>query len=254
MNGAAALELCVPAPGEPWTPDQVEAVNRCLERLPAEERVRWALDYLPPRAVLSSSFGAQAAVMLHLVSRVVPTIPVIFIDTGYLFPQTYEFADRLGERLGLDLRVYRPRLSAAWQEARYGRLWEAGREGIRRYNRMNKVEPMERALEQLGAGTWFTGLRRSQSDSRREIGILGLHGERVKVHPIADWGNRDVHRYLEKHALPYHPLWNEGYVSIGDAHTSRPLSGDMHEQDTRFFGLVRECGLHEPGAYPKITG
>jgi phosphoadenosine phosphosulfate reductase len=242
---AAALELCIPRPGQPWTAAQLDAVNPCLERMDAVERVRWALDFLPAQHLLSSSFGAQSAVMLHLVSTVDPCIPVVLIDTGYLFPETYRFADELVQRLGLDLRVYRAELSPAWQEARYGKLWESGVDGIRRYNRMNKVEPMERALRELQAGTWFSGLRRSQSDTRRGTPVLQASGDVVKVHPIADWSNRDLHRYLREHELPYHPLWDEGYVSIGDTHTSRPLTAGMSEQETRFFGLLRECGLHD---------
>lgn len=243
---AAGLDLCIPRPGQAWTASQLLAVNPGLERMDAAERIRWALDYLPARPVLSSSFGAQSAVMLHLLSTVLPRIPVVLIDTGYLFPETYRFVDQLVERLSLDLQVYRAPLSPAWQEARYGRLWESGAEGIRRYNRLNKVEPMERALRDLQAGTWFTGLRRDQSDSRRDTPVLKAAGGVVKVHPIADWTHRDVHRYLRQHDLPYHPLWDEGYVSIGDHHTSRPLAAGMSEQDTRFFGLLRECGLHEP--------
>ena len=115
----------------------------------------------------------------------------------------------------------------------------------RRYNRSNKVEPMERALAEHQVGTWFSGLRRSQSHTRKEITILQAQNGAVKVHPIADWSNRNIHRYLREHDLPYHPLWDEGYVSIGDHHTSQPLGSGMTEQDTRFFGLVRECGLHE---------
>ncbi|MEW8432014.1 MAG: phosphoadenosine phosphosulfate reductase family protein, partial [gamma proteobacterium symbiont of Ctena orbiculata] len=68
---------------------------------------------------------------------------------------------------------------------------------------------------------------------------------RFKVHPVIDWHNRDVHRYLQKHNLPYHPLWEQGYASVGDVHTSRPLELGMHEEETRFFGLKRECGIHE---------
>ena len=242
----AALQLCVPRPGEIWNGAQLGAVNPCLERMPATARIEWALEYLPARQLLTSSFGAQSAVMLHLVSRQAPDIPVLLIDTGYLFPETYRFIDRLVERLKLNLEVIRPELSAAWQEARHGRLWEGGAEGIRRYNRLNKVEPMERALTDFAAGTWFSGLRRSQSDTRKDIAILQAHGPVVKVHPIADWSDREVHRYLNAHDLPYHPLWDAGYVSIGDRHTSRPLGAGMSEQETRFFGLVRECGLHEP--------
>ena len=122
-----------------------------LLALDAPARVRHALDQFGERIVLASSFGAQSAVSLHMVTREWPDIPVVLIDTGYLFPETYRFVDELSERLRLNLKVYRPRLSPAWQEARFGKLWEQGREGIERYNRMNKVEPMERALAELGA-------------------------------------------------------------------------------------------------------
>lgn len=245
MNPAAP-RLCVPGPGAAWSDSQLAVAAPCLERMTAEDRVQWALDYLPGRHVLTSSFGAQSAVMLHLLSRLLPEIPVILIDTGYLFPETYGFIDELVQRLDLQLHSYRARMSPAWQEVRYGRMWEKGPEGIRRYNRLNKVEPMERAIADLAAGTWFSGLRRSQSGSRRNIAVLQSHGGVVKVHPLADWSNRDIHRYLVKHGLPYHPLWDDGYVSIGDTHTSRPLGEGMVEEDTRFFGQLRECGLHEP--------
>lgn len=249
---SAALNLCIPKPGQVWNRSQLAAVNPCLERMTAPDRVQWAFDYLPQQQVLTSSFGAQSAVMLHMLNRFDRKIPVIVIDTGYLFPETYRFIDQMVERLDLELQVYRPIMSPVWQENRFGKLWEAGADGIRRYNRINKVEPMERALKELDVGTWFSGLRRSQSDSRRQTSVLQQHGRIVKVHPIADWNNRDVHRYLKEYDLPYHPLWDKGYVSIGDIHTSRPLSEEMDEQDTRFFGLLRECGLHEPENFQPI--
>lgn len=251
---AEALKLCIPKPGQTWTETQLAAVAPCLEKKSAEERVQWALDYLPDRPVMTSSFGAQSAVMLHLVSRFRPSIPVILIDTGYLFDETYRFIDELTARLDLNLQIYRPRLSPAWQEIRHGRLWEQGADGIRRYNQMNKVEPMERALEDFDVGTWFSGLRRSQSDTRQRLDVLQRHGQAVKVYPIVDWSNRDVHRYLKANDLPYHPLWHDGYVSIGDHHSSRPLTDGLTEQETRFFGLLRECGLHEPERYGQSTG
>jgi phosphoadenosine phosphosulfate reductase len=222
----------------------LHAANRRLESLSAEDRVHWALEHLPEQHVLSSSFGTQSAVMLHLVSRLKPDIPVILVDTGYLFPETYRLVDELTDRLGLNLQVYRPALSPAWQEARLGRLWEQGPEGIDRYNRLNKVEPMERALRELDAGTWFAGLRRQQASSRAELPVLRLQDGRLKVHPIVDWQNLDVHRYLRRHDLPDHPLRDQGYVSIGDVHTTAPLLPGMLEEETRFFGLKRECGLH----------
>lgn len=223
----------------------LEHCNRRFAALDALGRVRWSLEHLPARHVMSSSFGVQAAAMLHLVTREQPDIPVVLVDTGYLFPETYRFVDELTERLGLNLEIFRSPLSPAWQEARHGKRWEQGVAGISAYNEDNKVEPMKRALTELDAGTWFAGLRRAQSAGRAGTPFLEWSGGRWKVHPIADWGDRDVHRYLKRHGLPYHPLWEQGYVSIGDHHTTRPIHEAGSVEATRFFGLKRECGLHE---------
>ena len=150
----------------------------------------------------------------------------------------------LSERLKLNLKVYRAATSAPWQEARYGKLWEQGVAGLERYNRINKVEPMQRALDELHVGTWFAGLRRGQSSTRSDTPFLEWRKGRAKVHPIADWSDRDVHAYLSRHRLPYHPLWLRGYVSIGDTHSTVPLGSGMRAEDTRFGGVKRECGLH----------
>jgi phosphoadenosine phosphosulfate reductase len=221
-----------------------EEASADLARRSAGDRVRWALEHLPGEFALSSSFGAQAAVSLHMVVSEKPSIPVILVDTGYLFPETYRFVDTLVERLGLNLKVYQPSISPAWLEARHGRLWEQGVEGIERYNLLRKGEPMRRALAELRVGTWFAGLRRQQSQSRSRIEPLELRDGRLKVHPIFDWTDRQVFDYLRRHELPYHPLWHEGYVSIGDWHTTRTLAEAGDAEATRFFGLKRECGLH----------
>ena len=229
----------------PPLPDDLGPLNAELEALDAVSRVRWALQHAPGTHVLSSSFGAQSAVTLHLLSSQQPDVPVILIDTGYLFPETYRFADELTDRLKLNLKVYRPLVSRAWMEARHGRLWEQGAVGIEQHNNLRKAEPMKRALDDLQVGTWFTGLRRGQSDSRAATPIVQQRGARWKVNPIADWNDRDIWQYMQQHDLPYHPLWEQGYVSIGDFHTTRRWEPGMREEDTRFFGLKRECGLHE---------
>jgi phosphoadenosine phosphosulfate reductase len=226
-------------------PRALAELDTWLGTLDAEERVAWALEHAPGAHALSSSFGAQAAVSLHLLTRQRPELPVILVDTGYLFPETYRFVDELRERLALNLRVYRSPIGTAWMESRHGRLWEQGVEGLGRYNELRKVEPMRRALEELGIGSWFAGLRRGQSRSRERIPFLRLSQGRWKFHPIADWTDRDVGRYLQRHDLPYHPLWEQGYVSIGDVHTTRPLEPGMDPEETRFFGLKRECGIHD---------
>jgi phosphoadenosine phosphosulfate reductase len=227
------------------SPEELAQINGKLEQASASARVQWALDSYQPGIMLSTSFGAQAAVSLHLVTQLWPEIPVVLVDTGYLFPETYRFADELAARLKLNLKVYRAVESPAWQEARYGREWEQGIEGLERYNHRNKVEPMQRARRELGVRAWITGLRRQQAKSRSELGVAGVQNGIVKVQPIIDWTDRDVFQYLKAHDLPYHPLWEKGYLSIGDTHTSRPVGEGVSEEESRFFGLKRECGLHE---------
>ncbi|HLR17594.1 MAG TPA: phosphoadenylyl-sulfate reductase [Alcanivoracaceae bacterium] len=220
-------------------------INHQLAQLDAHGRIAWALEHLPQQQVLASSFGVQSALMLHLMNEVAPGIPVIFIDTGYHFPETYAFVDALTERLALRLNVYRSALSAAWQEARYGKRWEQGREAIEAYNEENKVAPMQQALEELKVGTWYSGVRRSQAASRAHLGVVASQWGRFKVHPVVDWTDQQVYRYLTQHQLPYHPLYEEGYISIGDWHTTRALKDIDNEEEARFFGLLRECGLHD---------
>lgn len=212
----------------------------------AEDRIAWTIENFGERqAMLSSSFGAQSAVLLHMVTREAPNIPVVLIDTGYLFPETYEFIDELTERLDLNLKVYRSNLSPAWQEARFGKLWEQGVEGIERYNEMNKVEPMAAALADLKSRAWISGVRAQQSSIRKDLEVLALKNGVLRVHPIIDWTDMDVFDYLKKHDLPYHPLWEQGYPSIGDVHTSHKITDMSEAEQARFFGLKRECGLHE---------
>ena len=222
----------------------LEETNRFLLGLSVDARVAWAIEHTPGLHVVTSSFGVQAAIMLHLVTQHAPGIPVVVVDTGYLFPETYQFMDALTSRLNLNLVVCRAELSPAWQEARYGKQWEQGIDGIKAYNHRNKVVPLDAKFDALGVTTWFTGLRREQASSRAETPFIDVAAGRIKVQPIADWTKQDVHRYLEQHELPYHPLFEQGYVSIGDTHSTRPLTLGMTEEETRFGGLVRECGLH----------
>lgn len=216
-----------------------------LSHLSATDRIRWAVEEFGDSLILSTSFGIQSAVMLHLATQVAPNIPVVFIDTGYLFPETYRFAEELTRRLKLNLKVYVPRRTAAWQEAVEGKRWEQGLDGLKAYNFENKVEPMDRAVRELGAKAWLAGLRRVQASTRENLGFVQVQNKITKIHPILDWDNRTVHRYLTEHDLPYHPLWENGYVSVGDWHSSAPLQPGQTEEETRFGGLKRECGLHE---------
>lgn len=239
------IEEIVPTAPVQLDDETAEAWNETLSAQTARERVAWAAEQFGDHLVMSTSFGIQSALMLHLVTEVVPGIPIIFVDTGYLFDETYQFAEQLTERLRLNLKVYSAHRSAAWQESLYGKRWERSREELERYNLENKVEPMNRALRELGATAWLTGLRRAQASTRSELNVVKLQKRTVKIHPVVEWTERDVYTYLTENDLPYHPLWEQGYASVGDWHSSRPLGAGMTAEETRFNGMKRECGLHE---------
>jgi len=236
-----------PTPPEPanFRPAfDLEEANARLRDASAEDIVAFAKLQFPRGLVMTSSFGAQSAIMLHLVTRIIPDIPVIFIDTGYLFPETYRFAEELTQKLALNLKVYQSPTSPARMEALYGKLWEEDK--AERYDKMRKVEPMQRAIKELGVTAWLAGLRADQTRHRAGLSPITFQSGVYKVHPILKWSTRDVHNYLKQHGLSYHPLYDQGYASIGDVHNTFPITADMHERDGRFAGQKQECGLHLP--------
>jgi len=214
--------------------------------LSAADRLRAITAEQSDGLVATTSFGAQSAIMLHLLKEHAPKVPIIFIDTGYLFPETYQFAEQLIRTWDLNIQTYHPAFSSARLEALYGKLWEQGEKGAEKYALMTKVEPMNRALKDLNAKTWISGLRRSQSSSRAERRFAEPQKATLKLYPILDWSDSEAAEYIKEHDLPRHPLVSQGYVSIGDWHSTKPLAEGMTAEDTRFDGAKRECGLHLP--------
>jgi len=221
-----------------------------LESLSASALLEWAADRFGGSLAVSTSFGIQSAVTLQLATRVLPEIPVIWVDTGYLPPETYRYADELATRLNLNLHVYQSAVSPARMEALHGRLWETGDvSDFQRYDDIRKIEPMSRALEQLQPKAWVSGLRAQQTDYRKTLSRVSSDGNRHKVLPILHWTSRDVNQFLKENDLPQHPLFERGYSTVGDWHSSRPPSAeDTNHRDTRFNGLKQECGIHLPNA------
>ena len=151
------------------------------------------------------------------------------------------------QRLGLNLKVAAPADSPAWFEQRHGKLWETD---IARYNALRKVEPMDRILDELKATATLAGLRAQQTQNRADMRHVetagGRGGQRAKIAPILDWDNRTVHQYLKENDLPYHPLREKNYASVGDWHSTRPVTAGEDERAGRFNGQAAECGLHVP--------
>lgn len=234
----------IESPAGAATGGEAEDWSAALAPLRAAERLQWLQERLGRRAVASTSFGIQAAVMLHLIHTHAPGIPVVFIDTGFLFPETYRYADDLMKRFdGLDVRIYQPAVSAARLQALWGNLWEDGQDGSERYGLITKVEPMNRALKETGADVWISGLRRAQSATRSDRALVERQKRTIKAYPILDWADAQVEAYFRQHDLPRHPLAEQGYVTMGDWHSTRPVA-DGGAESTRFNGAKFECGLH----------
>jgi phosphoadenosine phosphosulfate reductase len=208
--------------------------------LTPEDRIRIAHAQHGDKLVVSTSFGAQSEILLHRVTRLIPDIPVIFVDTGYLFEETHDFRKDLTERLNLNLHIYHPLRPRDVQEAQDGKRWEQGDLARIAYNFENKIEPMDRAIKELGATGWLAGLRRAQHAERQnipfdEITKGGIH----KFYPHREMSDDDVVVYRKLHDLPEHPLIAWGYTSIGDTHST--VAGEQHAF----------CGLHEQKAAPR---
>ena len=234
-------------------PLDLEAARAVLEPLDAQSRLRWAAACFGEGLVLTTSFGIQSAVLLHMVSELgelVPgrRVPVIWVDTGYLPPETYRYAEQLSALLSIDLRVVQAVMSPARMEALHGRLWESGNlEDLQLYNQLRKVEPLDRALVELQVRCWASGVRGRQTDHRRGMTSLDPVRGAWSLRPLLTWTSRDVFYYMQEHGLPQHPLFEQGYSTVGDWHSSAPDDGDISGRATRFGGIKQECGIHLPG-------
>ena len=232
--------------------DPVEALHR-LASFDASARLQWALDTFAERLALTTSFGIQSAVLLHMISELSGTgletrVPVIWVDTGYLPPETYRYAEQLCRMLPLNLHVVQSEISPARMEALHGRLWESGEaKDLEFYNRIRKVEPLDQAFKDLEVSCWASGVRGGQTEHRHQMQPLENVRGLWSLRPLLSWTRKDVFYYMERHGLPQHPLFEQGYSTVGDWHSSGPDSGDVRGRATRFGGLSQECGIHLPG-------
>jgi phosphoadenosine phosphosulfate reductase len=195
-------------------------------------------------ACVTSSFQNEDMVVTRLVRELRPDVPVLFLDTGYHFAETYAYRDRMAAEWGLNLVNLLPRQTVAEQESELGILYESAPD---RCCGMRKVEPLFRAVAEFEV--WFTGLRREQSPTRANLQAvdgfrLPSGKELQKVSPLAMWTNREVWAYLKEHGIPMLPLYEQGYTSIGcEPCTTRPATAE-DLRSGRWGGKKLECGIH----------
>lgn len=188
-----------------------------LEGSTPEQVVEWAAATFGDGLVMSSSFGEQAIVLVHMATRVLPNIKIIFIDTGYLFPETHEFMEKMRHRFDLNVWTYRTRNDPIAYLHKSGEENPTWRKDIESCCGANKNEPFERAFRELSPKAWLRGTRRDQAETRKNFRFVDWFKRYncYAISPLLNWTSRDVHAYMKKHDLPYHPLVEKGYLSIG---------------------------------------
>jgi phosphoadenosine phosphosulfate reductase len=223
--------------------DQIPVINRLLEGAAPQRVLRWAVAEFHPRLTMATAFGAEGCCLIHMLAEIEPGVRIFNLETGYQFPETLELRERLRERYGIEVELVRPELSAAEYEARHG-----GPLYDRRPDQCcddRKIVPLRRAL--AGHDAWVTAIRGDQTSDRALAQVVQSDAKfgLVKVNPLLNWTRRDVWAFLSAHGVPYNPLHDRGYPSIGCWPCTAAVDEGQHERAGRWAGTNRkECGLH----------
>ena len=240
--------------------DQIERPSLAV-RLDAELRhahpatvLESAIEAFGDRLALVSSFGAESAVLLHMVSRLKPDVPVLFLDTGMLFGQTLDYRKTLAAKLGLtEVRDLRPLYNDLAVADPNAKLWQTDTDAC---CNVRKVLPLDRALADFDA--WITGRKRFHGGDRLSLPVVEQADGQVKFNPLANWGKAELDAYMAEHDLPAHPLVAQGFPSIGCWPCTNPVEEGQDVRAGRWAGQDKtECGIHvarAPGAVDNVGG
>lgn len=226
-----------------WFPANLPALNQRFEALSAEELLRWTLVTCGEDVALATGFGPSGIVLMHMVSRLRPGTTFFYLNTDLLFAETMALRDRLAEALPIRFVEVPAALTLRDQSRRYGpELWKHNPDLC---CRLRKVEPLRRFL--AGRRAWVTGIRRDQSPTRASVRVVDYDYANglLKIAPLAAWTRQQVWDYVRGHDLPYNPLHDQGYPSIGCVPCTAPVDANGHERDGRWAGRDKlECGIH----------
>src|SRR5688572_3958261 len=224
-------------------------LNASFESQHPSQIVEWAVAQWGDEVVLSSSFGAESALMIHLAIRHKPDIRIIMVDTGYLFPETFAHLEALRKRFDLNVWTYRTRNDPIQYLRESGEGDPAWRNDVDRCCGVNKNEPFERAMRELAPKAWLRGIRRNQAETRKAAQFVEWNA-RYNCHavsPLLNWSSREIYQYMKQHDLPYHPLYEKGYLSIGcnPLSCTRAVGADEDPRAGRWTGQGKvECGIN----------
>lgn len=227
------------------TREKLNAQSLAFETAPLEDILIWAWETLGSRVAFGTAFGASGMVLLDVMQKAAPKIPVFTIDTGFLFPETLSLIDRVEARYGIEIERVYSRLSVEEQARDYGD--ELYKRDADRCCWLRKVEPLQRKLSQLNG--WINSRRRDQGDTRSQISILEYYETDgralLKLNPMATWTRKQVWDYIHEHDVPYNPLMDQGFATIGCWPCTKAVAGDADERAGRWAGTDKtECGIH----------
>jgi phosphoadenosine phosphosulfate reductase len=222
---------------------EIEAANRHLADRAPQDVLRWAVERFHPRLTMATAFGAEGCCLIHMLADIEPNVRIFNLDTGYQFPETLELRERIKARYGIEVEYIRPELTVAEYEAEHGGPLYVHRPDQCCYDR--KILPLRRAI--VGYDAWISAIRSDQTADRGQADLVqwDVKFDLVKINPLLAWTRKDVWGFIYKHDVPYNPLHDRGYPSIGCWPCTHPVSADEDERAGRWAGRVqKECGLH----------
>ena len=228
------------------TPELLDELRRCsdqLEAATAQEILRWAVDRFAPRFTMATAFGPEGLVILHMLAEIAPDTPIFNLDTGYQFPETLELRERVKQRYGMEVEFKRPELTVEqYEQLHGGPLYKTKPDQC---CAERKIRVLHEAVR--GKHAWASGIRRDQSPDRAKAAIVSWDRKfsLVKVSPLANWTKKDVWKMIVDHDIPYNPLHDQGYTSVGCWPCTRAVMFGEDERAGRWSGFAKtECGLH----------
>ena len=226
---------------------KIREYNQELLDMTAQEMITWGYKKFDNQFAITTSFGIQSSVLLNMVNKLClqKKVKIFWIDTGYLPPETYHYAEKLIKDLSLEIEILQSELSPARMEAIYGKLWETNKaKDLDKYHELRKIKPLENGLKKYNVHCWASGVRSSQTENRKEMKYLDVIRQRLSLRPLLNWTNKDIFYYMKENNLPAHPLFSKGYSTVGDWHSSTPDGSKTKGRATRFRGIKQECGIH----------
>jgi phosphoadenosine phosphosulfate reductase len=229
----------------PATPEEIAEANERLLSAAPQEVLRWAADRFHPKLLMATAFGAEGCCLIHMLAEIQPATRMINLETGYQFPETLELRERIKARYGIEVEYIYPELTVPEYEKEHGGALHGHRPDQCCHDR--KILPLRRAVERIAPLAWVSAIRKDQTADRGKAAVVQWDAKfsLVKVNPLLNWTKREVWGFIHTHDVPYNPLHDHDYPSIGCWPCTRPVAPGEDERAGRWAGKVKkECGLH----------